>query len=224
MPYLKKIVRVTEFQDITVRKETETKLKKSQNMLETILKNMPGGTVLIGDDYRIYQVNARTCEITGYKEEELVGQLCDIICPKGMSSKRCPIWEDGEDGFRGMDTAVKCRDGRKNPILKNAQIIIIDGKYYVLENFQDITIQKKMEEELRQLSVKDHLTGVYNRQYLDENMRKELERSMRYRNDLSIFICDIDFFKKINDKFGHQNGDCVLVTFADLIKKLFAQK
>ncbi|WP_172632565.1 PAS domain-containing protein [Methanohalophilus mahii] len=125
--------------DITQRVEAEEKLK-------TIYENMPGGILMIGQDYIIKDVNYRTCEITGYKREELVGQLCDIVCPKGSSSKQCPIWEDGQEEFRGMDTSIKCKNGIKKPILKNAQEITIKGDTYILELFQDISQRKNAEE------------------------------------------------------------------------------
>ncbi len=134
--------------DITIQKEAETALVNSQNMLNTILQNMPGGMILIGEDYRIVTVNCRTCDITGYSKEELVGNLCDTICPKGSESKECPIWAKGAKGFQEMDTAVKNKDGRKTPVLKNARRITIQGKHYIMENFQDITQRKHAEQKL----------------------------------------------------------------------------
>lgn len=125
--------------DITQRVETEEKLK-------TIYENMPGGILMIGQDYIIKDVNYRTCEITGYRREELVGQLCDIVCPKGSASKKCPIWEEELEGFRGMETTIKCKNGIKKPILKNAQEITIKGDTYILELFQDISERKNAEE------------------------------------------------------------------------------
>lgn len=134
--------------DITESKKAACTLKESEERLQILYGNMPGGTLIIGTDYIIEDVNQRTCEITGFTREELVGQPCDILCPKGSQSKMCPIWVEGLEGFQGMDTFIKCKDGWKNPILKNAKRITIDGKLYILENFQDISGQKKAEEEL----------------------------------------------------------------------------
>ena len=134
--------------DITESKKAQMILQESKERLATLYENMPGGTLIIGQDYVIEDVNSRTCELTGYKREELIGQLCDILCPKGSSSKKCPIWEEGMECFQGMDTTIKCRDGRRNPILKNATKITIEGKTFILENFQDISRQKDAEEAL----------------------------------------------------------------------------
>ena len=69
-------------------------------------------------------------------------------------------------------------------------------------------------EEIRLLSIKDPLTGCFNRSYLNERFPQELTRARRYRRPLSLIICDIDHFKNINDKYGHQAGDEVLKEFA----------
>lgn len=69
------------------------------------------------------------------------------------------------------------------------------------------------------LSLTDGLTGLYNRRYLMENIEREFARAQRYQKELSIAMIDIDFFKKINDKFGHQAGDFILKEITDIIKQ-----
>jgi len=69
---------------------------------------------------------------------------------------------------------------------------------------------EKLAQELKEVSVRDYLTGLYNRRYLFDFLDKEVRRAKRYGGTFSIMIFDIDFFKKINDTYGHQSGDLVL--------------
>ena len=73
-------------------------------------------------------------------------------------------------------------------------------------------------EENRRLSIIDALTGVYNRRYLMEQLSKELERSARYNHSLSLMLCDVDHFKRINDNYGHQCGDETLIKFSQALR------
>lgn len=63
---------------------------------------------------------------------------------------------------------------------------------------------------LYEISVLDGLTSLYNRRYLEQRLTKEVSYSKRYRKPLTIFMVDIDFFKQLNDSYGHQAGDLVL--------------
>jgi len=72
---------------------------------------------------------------------------------------------------------------------------------------------KAAAEEIKALSVTDPLTGCFNRRYLNERFPQEIRRSRRYGRSLSIVLCDIDHFKRINDNYGHASGDQVLKAF-----------
>ncbi len=65
----------------------------------------------------------------------------------------------------------------------------------------------------------DALTSVFNRRYFDIQLKKELERSTRYMRHLSVIMVDIDHFKKVNDEFGHQVGDRVLLDIAKILER-----
>ena len=71
------------------------------------------------------------------------------------------------------------------------------------------------------MSVLDGLTGLYNRRQFEIGLEQEWNRTKRHPSDFSLAILDIDFFKKVNDNYGHQYGDYVLKTVADLMKKSF---
>jgi len=71
------------------------------------------------------------------------------------------------------------------------------------------------------MSVLDGLTGLYNRRQFEIGLEQEFNRTKRHPSDFSLAILDIDFFKKVNDTYGHQYGDYVLKTVADLMKQSF---
>jgi two-component system, cell cycle response regulator len=68
-------------------------------------------------------------------------------------------------------------------------------------------------DEIHLLSITDPLTGIYNRGYINQRLPQEINRSIRYDRELSLVMCDIDHFKKVNDTYGHQTGDIVLKGF-----------
>jgi len=74
--------------------------------------------------------------------------------------------------------------------------------------------------ELETLAITDSLTSLFNRRKLDEKLRNELLRAQRIKNDFSVVMLDIDHFKRVNDTYGHQVGDMVLVELAKLLKEV----
>jgi len=83
---------------------------------------------------------------------------------------------------------------------------------------------KEANEEVRLLSITDPLTKCYNRGYLTDSLPIEIKRAKRYDRHLSIILCDIDHFKKVNDTYGHQAGDQVLKEFVHYISKSLRQE
>jgi len=77
--------------------------------------------------------------------------------------------------------------------------------------------------EIEKLSITDPLLGIYNRRYLHTGLREEIARARRYGRPLAIAIADLDHFKEINDRYGHQSGDVVLQHFASLARSLLRQ-
>jgi len=73
-------------------------------------------------------------------------------------------------------------------------------------------------QKLEELSVRDGLTGLYNRRELEKRLQEEVHRARRYQHPISVMMLDIDHFKSVNDRYGHRAGDEVLITVADLIQ------
>ena len=85
-----------------------------------------------------------------------------------------------------------------------------------------LTLEKSLKDAnsaIKILSITDNLTKFYNRGYLTRKLPEEIARERRYGDSLSLIFCDIDHFKKINDTYGHQTGDEVLIEFANCLSK-----
>jgi diguanylate cyclase (GGDEF)-like protein len=95
-----------------------------------------------------------------------------------------------------------------------AVLILFTGTL-ALETATEFTRFSKLERE----TIMDHLTGVYNRRYLDKRIASEAIRARRYDMPLSMMMLDIDHFKDVNDRYGHQIGDRVLKSLGELLIK-----
>ncbi len=107
------------------------------------------------------------------------------------------------------------RDRKNKSLLKANELLEIE-----------VSIRKQIEQELKEtnrelklISSKDGLTGIANRRYYDEYMVNEWERMAREKKPLSLLMCDIDYFKKYNDSYGHLEGDSCLKQIAEAIEK-----
>jgi diguanylate cyclase (GGDEF)-like protein len=76
----------------------------------------------------------------------------------------------------------------------------------------------RLRETLRQQSIRDPLTGLFNRRYLDETLRREILRATRAGSTLGVIMLDIDYFKRFNDTYGHDAGDTVLATLGKFLQ------
>jgi diguanylate cyclase len=91
---------------------------------------------------------------------------------------------------------------------------------YICNTVRDVTDIAIYEQRLIEMNMKDGLTGIYNRRFLSTRLKEEVDRFRRYRNDLSLFMFDLDHFKVVNDTYGHLFGDYILQAVTALIGSL----
>lgn len=113
--------------------------------------------------------------------------------------------------------------GRHRWVIARVSSFSAGGEGYVVIAYEDITVRKTAELELERsralledLSVRDELTSLYNRRYINIVIRDEFERSRRYEHHFALLMLDIDHFKSVNDTYGHQTGDEALKHVARL--------
>ncbi|MEW5897748.1 MAG: HD domain-containing phosphohydrolase [Bacillota bacterium] len=109
-------------------------------------------------------------------------------------------------------------NGKRKTLLLNVVPLKTAGKTVLYGIGQDITERKEMEERLKYLSLHDPLTGLYNRAYFEQEMRRtEDDRNV----PVGIIVCDVDGLKLVNDSLGHEKGDALLAATAAAIKSAF---
>ncbi|KAA0593532.1 diguanylate cyclase [Azospirillum lipoferum] len=185
--------------------------RPSQERLEAILEQSPiGVSVSRRDDGRIIFVNTRFAELIGLPREKLIGSRArDYYLD---SHQRLRVLEQlrGGSGVTNMEVQFKRADGSPFWTLFTVNQAVIQGTAVNLAWIYDYTERRSMEEALRDMASRDPLTGIYNRRSFMEMARAQLARAHRFHEPLSVFVLDVDHFKRINDTFGHATGDDAL--------------
>lgn len=167
----------------------------------------------------ITNISTAYCNITGYSKEELIGKKHSILKHPDTPRKLYrEMWRTVNKGkkWEGELKNIK-KDGSEFWIQLTISPTFDDLgniKHFTTTN-QDITDKKIIEK----LSIKDTLTDTFNRRKIDELLEKEFHLAQRYNMSFSIVLLDIDYFKSINDEFGHLVGDEVLVEISKILKK-----
>lgn len=117
-------------------------------------------------------------------------------------------------------TLIKLHESAEEELAYNKALLEKFTKSLEAQNAalqHEIERRKEVEQRLAEMATTDPLTGIYNRRKFDEALHEEIKREARYKRGLALIILDIDRFKRINDKHGHDIGDQVLKTLTSLI-------
>ena len=224
--------------EIAARKRAEEALRESEERYRSVIAALFEGVILMDADGAIRASNASAERILGIPAGEMAAWAA-------LESRWHAIHEDGSPFPGGtqpvwltLQTGEPCHDiimGIHKPdgtlawISLNSRALCLPGDaqpYAVVTSFADITERKRAEHELRALqaqlreqAIRDPLTGLYNRRYLDETLRRELARAARDGYPLSLLMLDVDRFKRLNDTHGHPAGDEVLRLLGGLLQQ-----
>ena len=205
--------------DITESKIVIDKIKKLSKAIEEI-----DDIIIITDTKGIITfVNDAFVKHTGYSQEESIGENASILKSDMHDDEFYKnIWSTliKGDTYRGLMINKKKSGELYYEETTISSIKDDDGEISAfISTGKDITQRIEMEKNLEKLATTDKLTGIYNRHKFDEIFTVELNRVLRYKNPLSIIMFDIDFFKKVNDNYGHDIGDHVLKKIAHNVKE-----
>ena len=189
-----------------------------------IIEQMKDGVVILNSDMTILDLNPQAQAAIG-QSENLIGQpfrILESACPAIFYACRDIITnkEKRKKGTPAAPQIIQSPDGHRQRYFDIECIPVIRNKTSVghLITLHDIAEQVKLWQRIEQLARTDELTGLYNRRHFMEIFNHELERSNRYKKPFALGILDIDFFKRVNDKYGHPAGDRVLARFGATLR------
>ncbi len=160
----------------------------------------------------------------GYFEEDILRlTIWDIIHPDNLLHCR--------ESFQQVLSGRNMQNIEVTFVAKSGKFIFVEGNIncffrnsepeYIRCIFHDITDRKRMEEDLRTMSLHDELTGLYNRRGFITLAEQQLKIADRMKRGISLLFADLDGMKFINDTFGHQEGDRALIDTTNILKDTF---
>lgn len=189
-----------------------------ESLYRNIVENCADAIIVADADQRITHINKATEAMFGHPSRSIAGQPLDILIPDDIRTKHRSLAER----FRNSGESAKYMESRETPI----RGLRADGTEFPLnvsilksgegDNsmlvaiIRDITVQKKLEAELEVLASIDTLTGILNRRSFTVRAEAEIVRAQRYGHPIAFAMIDIDYFKRINDTFGHAVGDMAI--------------
>ena len=203
--------------DVTDHKRTVRALRDSEEKYRAIFENVQDVYYRTDMNGTIVEVSPAVKRHLGYERDELVGHPADNLYPDPADREllRNRVLADGE--VTGYEVRLERKDG--NPIWFSVNARLLTDAKDQPVGFEgllrDITDRKDLERRLEELSVRDPLTGCYNRRYL-ESLRGRLERPT---SRWGCLLLDLDDFKSVNDTYGHEEGDRVLQGVSHFIRR-----
>ncbi len=203
-------------------------LRESEARFRGLAEQSLAGIAIVEAD-RFTYVNLRFAQTFGYERDELVGlPLMETVSGVSRATVvehilKCLANEAGETllSYRG-----KKKDGSIVDIELSSSRMRLAARSALILVVADVTARKQAERKVQALNrrlaeqaIRDPLTGLYNRRFMEESISRELVRATRSGYPVSLVMCDIDHFKSINDEYGHQAGDKVLSTLGALLKR-----
>ena len=204
-------------------KRSYNKAKEFQDIVDNSLNEI---FIFDKESFKFIYVNKSAQKNTGYSLDEMMSMTPVDIKPRYNMQKFLKIIQpliQSKKGQITFETIHMRKDGSTYDVEIRLQFMQFKNKEYYVAIINDITDRNKalkQKEFYYERSTHDYLTQTYNRQYFDELYDVEIERAKRYKHPISLILFDIDDFKKINDSFGHDFGDKVLVKLSSLVKDI----
>jgi len=203
------------------------KIKTSELRYRRLFEAAQDGILILdAQTGAITDVNPFLIKMLGYSREEFVEKkLWEVGAFKDIEASQEAFEALQKNEYiRYEDLPLKAKNGKLIDVEFVSNVYLVGDEKVIQCNIRDITERKQAQDALlqsqallREQSVRDHLTGLFNRRYMEETLERELLRAARKQLSLGIIMLDVDQFKHFNDTHGHAAGDLILRELGSLL-------
>lgn len=207
------------YRDMTSQKEADRELELQKSYFSQLFENSPEALCILDTEDRFLGVNKAFENLFGFQRDEIMNRsLNDVIVHQDYYAEASGISRAVLGGRVVKRETFRMRKDRSPIEVCIMGYPIINGKRQigVYGMYEDITERRRLEKELEYFSYHDQLTGVYNRRYMEEELRRAGEEN---RLPLSIIVADVNGLKLLNDSLGHAMGDQLLIKVAKVLSE-----
>jgi len=204
--------------DINERKLAEEAIRRSENYYRTIFETSGSAILIVDRDTTISHVNSIFETISGYSKQEIEGKKywTDFVHPEDKAwMKENHYLRRRDPGAASFQYEFRVHDRNLKMLYCYLTISLIPDTEQSVISLVDITERKRMEEKLKEMGIYDSLTGLYNRNFFDGEIKRLSDG--RYA-PIGIIVCDLDGLKSVNDTKGHLFGDKLIVKAAEIMR------
>jgi len=213
--------------EITEKKLLEKKLELNRKRFKAVIEAAYDGIVSIDTQQNIQLINQAAKEMFGVTNEKLVGQSIETLIPqrfRGNHGQYVHSFCDSPVMSRPMQERTTVLGLRKDGVEFPAEITIakiqVGSETEMTAVIRDISERSKLIDELQHAAITDPLTNIYNRRHAERILNREMIRINRFNRLMTVVLFDLDHFKNINDTYGHEKGDKVLMAVVEATQKV----
>ncbi len=193
-----------------------------QLRLQSIMQNAVEGIVITNAQGVIESFNPAAEELFTRPKLEVIGKSVSILSRDAAETSEAEwmsLWTKQPHNGQEFSEVKMCNERGERFLSIKTSRMIHHGLVYYISLVSDITDQKALTNRLQNLADKDSLTGLYNRRYFTEELERLVDRANRKNvPDCALLFIDLDNFKMVNDSYGHNAGDKVLIEVSSLLK------
>ncbi|WGY04230.1 diguanylate cyclase [Nocardioides sp. QY071] len=211
--------------DISARRRAEVALALAESRFRTLFEAAPSATLVTSADGLIVSANDAAGRLFGYDVAALEGMDVDaLVHPADLAMSRRVRDQLTAGRITRFSEERRYRHADGHTVWAQAEVTVVratdpdDDRPYLLAQLQDTSTRKSYEHELEHLAHHDALTGTLNRRGLTRVLERQVVLAESGRGG-SVLLCDLDNFKAVNDRFGHEVGDDLLVHVARVLRR-----